>query len=63
VINSPLRKGLLAICALREASDVAVAHPRRWLTKLEAGNRGIEGTGYGESVPCWSILSERFSCG
>jgi hypothetical protein len=37
-------------------------HPCRWLTKLDAGNRGIEGTGYGESVPCWVVGGERFSC-
>jgi len=37
-------------------------HPRRWLTKLEAGNRGIKGTRYGESVPFWIGCCERFRC-
>jgi hypothetical protein len=29
-----LRKGLLAICALRETQDDGAMHPRRWLTNL-----------------------------
>jgi hypothetical protein len=61
-LSDRVRKGLLAICALRETSDARAVHPCRWLTKLDAGNRGIEGTGYGESVPCWVVGGERFSC-
>ena len=56
------RKGLLAICALRETLEDGAVHPRRWLTKLEAGNRGIKGTRYGESVPFWIGCCERFRC-